>query len=74
MFKNYMGALVAVTLVAGAYGTPAQAQTPKSGGTLTMLQFTNPSALSDDWHDGGADGNREFEDLRESPHLRRRPK
>ncbi len=46
MFKHLMGALVAVTFAAGAYGSPAQAQTPKRGGTLTMLQFTNPSALS----------------------------
>jgi peptide/nickel transport system substrate-binding protein len=45
-FKHLMGALAAVTLAAGAYGLPAQAETPKRGGTLTLLQYTNLSALS----------------------------
>ena len=33
MFKHLMGAFVAVTLAAGAYGSPAQAQTPRRVGT-----------------------------------------
>lgn len=44
-FKQLIGALAAATLAAGAYGATAQAQSPKRGGTLTMLEFTNPAAL-----------------------------
>lgn len=44
-FKHFIGTLAAATLAAGAYGATAQAETPKRGGTLTMLQFTNPAAL-----------------------------
>ena len=40
------GAFAAALAISIAVTMPTQADSPKQGGTLTMLQFTNPSALS----------------------------
>lgn len=45
MYKYLTGVVAALFLALGAHASPAYAESPKHGGTLTMLEFTNPSAL-----------------------------